>query len=90
MPNIKSQKKRVLTNEKARQRNIAARSKLRTLRRTFRETLASGDQAAASTALHEVTRAYDKAASDGLVHKNNAANHKSKLTKELAKASTAS
>lgn len=85
MPNIKSQKKRVLTNEKARQRNIAARSKLRTLRRKYRETLAGGDQAAAAAALKDVTTAYDKAASDGLLHKNNAANHKSKLTKELNK-----
>lgn len=83
MPNIKSQKKRVLTNERARQRNVAARSKLRTLRRRFRETLATGDQAAAQAALKDITQAYDKAASAGLLHKNNAANHKSKLTKEL-------
>lgn len=83
MPQIKSQKKRVLTNEKARQRNIAARSKLRTLRRRFRETLANGDQTAAAEALKEVSTAYDKAAAAGLLHKNNAANHKSKLAKEL-------
>jgi small subunit ribosomal protein S20 len=83
MPNIKSQKKRVLTNERARQRNVAARSRLRTLRRRFREAVASGDTAAATTALQEVTRAYDKAAAAGLLHKNNAANHKSKLMREL-------
>lgn len=88
MANIKSQKKRILTNERARQRNVAARSKLRTLRRTYREALATGDLEAASTALGQVTRAYDKAASSGLLHANNAANHKSKLTREFAKASS--
>lgn len=88
MANIKSQKKRILTNEAARQRNVAARSKLRTLRRTFREALTAGDIPTASTALGQVTRAYDKAASSGLVHKNNAANHKAKLTRELNAAET--
>ncbi|MFP5225334.1 MAG: 30S ribosomal protein S20 [Actinomycetota bacterium] len=83
MANIKSQKKRILTNEKARLRNVAERSRLRTLRRRFRETLTAGDLDAADKALGEVKQAYDKAASKGLVHKNNAANHKSKLTKEL-------
>ena len=83
MPNIKSQKKRVLTNEKARQRNIAARSKLRTLRRRFREVIASGDPAATEKAFVDISREYDRAASNGLLHANNAANHKSKLAREM-------
>ena len=47
MANIKSQKKRVLTNEKRRQRNQAIRSAVRTEIRKFREAVASGDKAAA-------------------------------------------
>ena len=81
MANIKSQKKRILTNEKARERNLAARSRLKTQARAFREVLASGDRAAAETALLVACRAYDKAAASGVIHKNNAANHKSRLRK---------
>lgn len=79
MANIKSQKKRILTNEKARQRNLAVRSRLKTLSRKFREALAAGDKAAAEEAFKAACRAYDKAAADGVIHKNNAANHKAKL-----------
>ena len=81
MANIKSQKKRILTNEKSRQRNLAVRSKLRTYGRKFREALAAGDRAAAEAALKVALREYDKAAAAGVIHKNNAANHKSRLRK---------
>jgi len=83
MANIKSQKKRILTNEKAHQRNLAVRSRLKTSARRFREALASGDRAAAEAALLAACKAYDKAASDGVIHKNNAANHKSRLRKQF-------
>ena len=83
MANIKSQKKRILTNEKARLRNQATRSRLRTLSRKFREALTAGDRASAEAALQAACRAYDKAASDGVIHANNAANHKRKLQKLL-------
>lgn len=79
MANIKSQIKRNRQNERARVRNLAARSRLKTLTRRFREALASGDTAAAAKALQIACRAYDKAAASGVVHSNNAANHKSKL-----------
>lgn len=79
MANIKSQQKRILTNEKARVHNQAVKSRLKTLGRKFREALATGDRDAAEKALLEACRAYDKAASDGVIHKNNAANHKSRL-----------
>lgn len=79
MANIKSQKKRIKTNELARQRNQAARSELRTLARRFREAVDGGDRAAAEKALREACKAYDKAVSAGVIHKNNAANHKAKL-----------
>lgn len=83
MANIKSQKKRILTNEKSRLANQAVRSRLRTSARRFREALASGDRVAAEAALLAACKAYDKAASAGVVHRNNAANHKSRLWKKF-------
>ena len=81
MANIKSQKKRILTNEKGRVRNLAVRSELKTYARKFREALTSGDRDAAATALAAACRAYDRAAAKGVIHANNAANHKSRLRK---------
>ena len=81
MANIKSQIKRNRQNERARVRNVSTRSKLRTTSRRFREALAAGDREKAQVALREALRAYDKAAAAGVIHANNAANHKSKLTK---------
>jgi len=83
MANIKSQKKRILTNEKSRERNLAVRSRLKSQARKFRETLAGGDKAAAEKELLAACRAYDQAASAGVIHKNNAANHKSRLRKKF-------
>ena len=83
MANIKSKKKRIKTNEKARVRNVATRSRLRTLSRRFNEVLEAGDKEAAQKALHEVCRAYDKAVAKGVVHRNNAAHHKSELQKRF-------
>ena len=84
MANIKSQIKRNKTNEKARQRNVAVKSALKTAVRRFREAAASGDTAAATTALAHATKALDKAASKGIIHKNQAANRKSALAKKAA------
>lgn len=89
MANIKSQKKRILTNEKSRLRNVATRSRLKTLARRFREALAAGDLVAAEAALRAACKAYDKAASDGVIHANNAANHKSSLYARLNAAKSA-
>ena len=83
MANIKSQKKRILTNEKARLRNQGTASALKTTARKFREALSSGDRTAAEAALLAACRAYDKAAATGVIHKNNAANHKSRLRKQF-------
>ena len=85
MANIKSQIKRNRQNERARVRNLADRSRLKTLSRRFREAVDAGDREKAQTALKEVSRAYDKAAAAGVVHPNNAANHKAKLAKALNK-----
>ena len=85
MANIKSQIKRNATNEKRRLRNKAVKSELKTLVRAFREATASGDAAAADTALRAASRKLDKAVSKGVIHKNQAANRKS----AMAKAATA-
>jgi small subunit ribosomal protein S20 len=82
--NIKSQKKRILTNEKARLRNKAVKSELKTHVRKVREALAAGDKDAAATALKTAGRKLDKAASKGVIHANQAANRKSKLAKQVS------
>lgn len=84
MANIKSQIKRIKTNEKARQRNVAVKSALKTAVRRFRTAAEAGDAAAATTALQTASKALDKAASKGVIHKNQAANRKSGMAKRLA------
>ena len=84
MANIKSQLKRIKTNEKARQRNVAVRSALKTSVRRFRTAADAGDAAAAGAALQLASKALDKAASKGVIHKNQASNRKSGMAKRLA------
>lgn len=85
MANIKSQKKRNRQNETARLRNRAMRSELKTRARTAVEAAATGDAAAAETALRQAQQRIDMAASKGLVHKNTAARRKSRLAKQVSK-----
>ncbi|HET8971489.1 MAG TPA: 30S ribosomal protein S20 [Candidatus Nanopelagicales bacterium] len=87
MANIKSQIKRNRTNEAARVRNKSVRSALKTAVRRFHEAAAAGDAAAADTAARHATRALDKAASKGVIHKNQAANRKSAITRSNAELS---
>ena len=84
MANIKSQKKRILTNEKARLRNRAVKSELKTYVRRVREAITAGDKDAATTALQAAGRKLDKAASKGVIHTNQAAKRKSKLAQQVA------
>ena len=84
MANIKSQIKRNKTNEKARQRNVAVKSALKTAVRRVRTAATSGDADAAADALQTASKALDKAASKGVIHKNQAANRKSGLAKQVA------
>ena len=79
MANIKSQIKRNRTNEAARLRNKAVKSSLKTAVRRFRAAADAGDKAAATTALTAASRQLDKAASAGVIHKNQAANRKSAM-----------
>jgi small subunit ribosomal protein S20 len=82
--NIKSQIKRNRTNEQARQRNVAVKSALKTAVRRFRTAADAGDAEAAATALQVASKALDKAASKGVIHKNQAANRKSGMAKRVA------
>ena len=83
MANIRSQIKRNRQNEQARLRNKSVRSALKTHARRVRESLAAGDRDAAVAALHRATRAYDRAVSKGVIHRNNAANHKARLARSV-------
>jgi small subunit ribosomal protein S20 len=77
--NIKSQLKRIKTNEKARQRNKAVKSSLKTAVRRFREAADTGERDRTLTALQHASRQLDKAASKGVIHPNQAANKKSAM-----------
>ncbi len=80
MANIKSQKKRIKTNEKARQRNKTVKSELRTHVRNVRTAVAAGDAAKAAELARVANRALDKAVSKGVIHKNQASNRKSAIS----------
>ncbi len=84
MANIKSQIKRNKTNERARQRNVAVKSALKTAVRRFRTAADAGDAAAAGAAMQTASRQLDKAVSKGVIHKNQAANRKSGMAKRFA------
>ena len=79
MANIKSQIKRNRQNEEARLRNKAVKSELKTYIRKFREAADAGDVDAAALAMRNASVKLDKAASKGVIHKNQAANRKSAI-----------
>ncbi len=81
MANIKSQLKRIRTNEKARLRNKSIKSSLKTAIRRFREAAAAGEKDRAHSELLTASRALDKAVSKGVIHRNQAANRKSAMAK---------
>ncbi|MFF1921572.1 30S ribosomal protein S20 [Streptomyces sp. NPDC058221] len=84
MANIKSQIKRNKTNEKARLRNKAVKSSIKTAIRKAREAVVAGDVEKANLAVRDASRALDKAVSKGVIHKNAAANKKSALASKAA------
>jgi len=83
--NIKSQQKRNITNERRRLRNKSVKSSLHTAIRAFRTAAAEGDKDKAGELLAATNRKLDKAASKGVIHKNQAANKKSALAHALQK-----
>ena len=84
MANIKSQKKRNLTNAKRAERNKAVKTGLKSAVRKFRELAEAGDKDAALDAAQVASKKLDKAASKGVIHKNQAANRKSAINKKAA------
>ena len=84
MANIKSQIKRNKQNLKRHERNKAVKSELKTAVRKFREAADAGDKDAAIEAGRAAARKLDKAASKGVIHKNQAANRKSSIGKRAA------
>lgn len=79
MANLKSQKKRILTNEIARKRNISVRSRLKTFAKNIDEAIAKKDADAINTNLPIVLREIDRAAQKGVIHANSAARKKSHI-----------
>lgn len=83
MANIKSQKKRVITNEKRRIRNKEYRTALKTYIKRFNAAVDGDDDEVAQTEFRSAARALDKAVSKGILHRNNAANKKSSMAARL-------
>jgi small subunit ribosomal protein S20 len=83
MANIKSQKKRNLTNARRHERNKAVKSELKTRVKTAQQSAERGTDDAGE-ALRMAQRRFDKAASKGVIHKNQAARRKSRLMKAAA------
>jgi small subunit ribosomal protein S20 len=89
MANIKSQIKRNKTNEKRRLRNKAARSEIKT-RVKVAVAVAADTPEEAADALRTAIKRIDKAAAKGIIHKNQAANRKSRLMRRIARQSASS
>jgi small subunit ribosomal protein S20 len=81
---IKSQIKRNRQNEAAHERNKAVKSGLRTAVRKFREAAEAGNADEAKSLAADAGRKLDKAASKGVIHKNQAANKKSAIAKKVS------
>lgn len=85
MANTKQAKKRVRQAEKHRRHNASMRSMLRTYIKKVAAAVQKGDQPAAFASLREATPIIDRMASKGIIHKNKAARHKSRLTMRIKK-----
>ena len=85
MANIKSQKKRIVTAEKARMRNKAVRSELKTAVKRVRAAVEANDAELAQAEANKAGKLLDKAASKGVIHKNQAAQRKSGVQKLVNK-----
>ena len=84
MANIKSQIKRNKQNEKRHERNKAVKTGLKTAVRKFREAAETGESAQAQELAKDAAKKLDKAASKGVIHKNQAANRKSAIARKAA------
>lgn len=87
MANLKQAKKRVRQAEKHRKHNASMRSMLRTYIKKVASAIASGNPQTALTSLQEATPVIDRMVNKGIIHKNKAARHKSRLTAHIKKMS---
>jgi len=85
MPNIKSSKKDVIRSKVAYEKNKAQKTALKTVVKKFDASLEAGDRAVAEAAYKAAVVAVDKAAKNGILHKNTAARKKSSMTLRLNK-----
>ncbi len=85
LANIKSQVKRIRTAARQHERNKAGKSEMKTRISNFHQAVEAADKAAAKTTLDAAVKSLDKAVTKGFIHKNNAANKKSSLTKSFNK-----
>jgi len=85
--NIKSQIKRIKTNEKSQARNKSVRSSIKTAIRRFKDAAATGDVSTTAQELRAASKALDVAVSKGVIHANAAANKKSAMAKAANKSS---
>ncbi len=83
MANIKSAKKRAIQAEKARKHNASRRSMTRTYLKKVVAAVAAGDKVAAQAAFDAAQPVLDRMATKGLIHKNKAARHKSRLAAQI-------
>ncbi len=83
MANIKSSIKRAKTNEKARLRNKAVKTNVKTAVRNVREAIESGSKEDATELFRFATKRIDMAVTKGVIHKNTAARKKSSLARSL-------
>ncbi len=86
MPIIKSSEKDLRRTERRTKRNRAAKGKLRSGVKRVRAALADGNAEVAASALATVTPVIDRAIGKGILHKNAAARHKSRLARQLNRA----
>ncbi|WP_041069213.1 30S ribosomal protein S20 [Candidatus Ishikawella capsulata] len=85
MANIKSAKKRIIKSEKQRKYNASRRSMIRTSIKHVYAAIAIGDKTAAQAAFKKMQPLLDSQATKGLIHKNKAARHKTKLSLHISK-----
>jgi small subunit ribosomal protein S20 len=88
MPIIKSSIKDLRRTERRSAKNRAAQGKLRSTLKRARAAVAAGQTEAAQKAVAEALPVIDRAPGKGILHKNAAARHKSRLMRRLAKLST--
>ena len=84
MPNIKSAKRRVRTEEKANLRNRMVKSELKTIAKKFTAAVTAGDRTVVAELSREYTGALDKAAIKGVLHRNNADRKKAQIAKAVS------